>query len=83
MFGKLGNKKKKKVEAPIILYKEKENCCGCSACFAICPNRAIFMKADEEGFLYPEIDTSKCIQCQKCISVCTFKSSQKETGYLE
>ena len=25
------------------LYEKKENCCGCSACFASCPVGAIFI----------------------------------------
>ena len=28
------------------------------------------MKANEKGFLYPEIDKEKCIRCKKCVSVC-------------
>lgn len=69
-------------EIPII-FREKYNCCGCSACFASCPVQAIKMKADEEGFLYPIIDEKKCIRCYKCISVCAFKKNQKEKGFLK
>ena len=65
-----------------ILFDNKENCCGCSACCSICPSHAISMKTDNEGFLYPEIDSSKCIRCNKCLSVCAFKSDQKEKGFL-
>ena len=57
-----------------ILYKKKQECCGCAACFAICPQGAITMIEDEEGFEYPRIDESKCIKCYKCISVCAFKN---------
>ena len=39
-----------------ILYKRKEECCGCTACYAICPKEAISMVEDEEGFEYPQID---------------------------
>lgn len=39
-----------------VLYKRKEECCGCTACYAICPKKAIFMVEDEEGFEYPQID---------------------------
>ena len=39
-----------------VLYKRKEECCGCTACYAICPKEAIFMVEDEEGFEYPQID---------------------------
>lgn len=56
-----------------ILWKEKEECCGCTACAMICPQGAISMEADEEGFEYPILDQSKCVKCHKCIKVCSFK----------
>ena len=64
------------------LYINKENCCGCSACYAICPVNAIFMEPDEEGFLYPIVDEEKCVRCYKCISICAFKVEQEVRGYL-
>ena len=33
------------------------------------------MKADSEGFLYPEIDAIKCVDCGKCKSVCQIHSN--------
>lgn len=48
-------------EVPV-LYKRKEECCGCTACYAICPKEAISMVEDEEGFEYPQIDESKCVR---------------------
>ena len=45
-----------------VLYKRKEECCGCTACYAICPKEAISMVEDEEGFEYPQIDESKCVR---------------------
>lgn len=67
------------------LYGEKISCCGCSACFAICPVKAIQMVADQEGFLYPTIDSEKCICCYKCLQVCNFKKKQmnRENGDKE
>lgn len=56
-----------------ILYKEKSECCGCSACYAICQRKAIKMVRDEEGFEYPLIDYDRCVGCLKCLSVCPFK----------
>jgi ferredoxin len=61
-----------------ILFGNKEDCCGCSACFAICPQNAICMRPDEEGFLYPMIDREKCIGCRMCLRVCAIKSAQEE-----
>ena len=64
------------------LFSKKENCCGCSAYYAICPQKAITMKADEEGFIYPIIDAERCISCYRCLKVCAFKEEQSRRGYL-
>ena len=52
--------------------RQKPNCCGCTACMEVCPSGAISMELDAEGFLYPEIDSTKCIHCNKCERVCGF-----------
>lgn len=54
----------------MIEIKEKEKCCGCTACFSVCPKEAITMRADEEGFQYPYVDDDKCINCGLCERVC-------------
>lgn len=54
----------------MIDIKEKYNCCGCSACVQICPKQCISMTADNEGFLYPQVDSSICIDCGLCEKVC-------------
>lgn len=56
-----------------ILYKRKEECCGCTACFAICTKQAITMIVDEEGFEYPKINEKICIECHNCLQVCPIK----------
>lgn len=58
-----------------VLYKDKALCCGCTACFATCPQSAIAMVEDEEGFDYPEINLEKCIRCYMCLNVCPIKLS--------
>ena len=50
--------------------KDKKNCCGCSACVQKCPKQCISLKEDNEGFLYPEVDKSICIDCGLCEKVC-------------
>lgn len=54
----------------MIDIKEKDQCCGCHACFNICPKNAITMQEDEKGFKYPIIDKEKCINCGLCEKVC-------------
>ena len=58
---------------------DKSQCCGCTACASICPQKAISMVQDEEGFLYPIIDKTKCINCGLCDKVCPVKNARKET----
>ena len=50
----------------------KENCYGCEACAQICPQRAITMQEDKEGFRYPIVDDNACIHCGRCATVCPF-----------
>ena len=48
----------------------KDKCCGCSACYNICPKKAIKMVEDSEGFLSPIIDDEDCINCGQCLKSC-------------
>lgn len=54
----------------MIKITQKEKCCGCRACMQKCPQKCITMKEDEEGFTYPVIDKSRCINCGLCEKVC-------------
>lgn len=54
----------------MINIKSKEDCCGCSACAQRCPKQCIKMFEDEEGFLYPKVDETECINCHLCEKVC-------------
>lgn len=54
----------------MINLKNKQDCCGCSACAQRCPKQCISMQMDNEGFLYPQVDISKCIDCHLCEKVC-------------
>lgn len=47
-----------------------ETCSGCFACANICPNDAISLPTNFEGFYFPIIDQGKCINCGLCDRVC-------------
>ena len=49
---------------------DKSKCCGCNACVQRCPKQCIVMHEDEEGFLYPQVDVTLCIDCGLCEKVC-------------
>ena len=51
-------------------YEERKTCCGCGACREICPQKAIEMRPDKEGFLYPKMNRDLCNHCGKCRGVC-------------
>ena len=54
----------------MIKISNKQNCCGCAACAQACPKQCIMMSSDNEGFLYPKVDESVCINCGLCERVC-------------
>lgn len=60
------------------LYQERSECCGCTACEFACPQGAITMEADEEGFLYPVVDAALCVRCGRCERACVFKEKLVE-----
>lgn len=64
----------------MIQIKDKKNCTGCAACYNICPKNCITMKADNEGFLYPSVNTENCIKCNKCIKVCPIIHPYEKRG---
>jgi len=49
---------------------KKQDCCGCYACYNICPQKCISMLADDEGFWYPVVDIEECTDCGLCEKVC-------------
>lgn len=54
----------------MIKITQKKDCCGCEACRQVCPRQCITMASDAEGFLYPVVDSSKCVDCGMCEKVC-------------
>lgn len=67
----------------MINISDKHNCCGCSACAQRCPKQSITMHEDDEGFLYPYVDSSTCIDCGLCEKVCPVLNQSAERRPLE
>ncbi len=70
----------------MIAVNNKVDCCGCTACFSVCPKSAITMQPDEEGFLYPVVNAADCIECGLCEKVCPIihnqKTEEETVGYI-
>ena len=47
-----------------------KNCTGCMACYNKCSNNAISIVYNEAGFYTPQIDETKCTNCELCAAVC-------------
>ena len=48
----------------------QSECTGCGLCSALCPNGAIMMVKDSNGFSYPRLEPNICIACGKCLTLC-------------
>lgn len=66
----------------MIEINNKADCCGCTACAAICAHDAIRMQPDVLGFLYPKVDKSKCVDCGLCEKVCAFHENYDKSFNL-
>lgn len=53
-----------------IIQVSHEQCTGCGACYNKCPAKAISMKYDSEGFIFPVIDDKLCTNCGLCQTAC-------------
>ena len=62
----------------MIEIKNKRDCCGCCVCASACPKGCIEMREDEEGFVYPQIDRERCINCHRCEKACPVLNVRKE-----
>ncbi len=59
-----------------------DTCCGCGACAAICPAKAIKIKQNDEGFYKAEIDKEKCTSCGLCSKICAVKNNTFKNAKL-
>jgi len=49
---------------------EKKYCTGCLLCGDVCTLEAVSYKRNPEGFLYPIVDSTKCVSCGLCEKMC-------------
>ena len=61
----------------------KEICTGCFACYNSCLKNAIEMQEDELGYIYPNINKDKCINCNLCKKVCPALNEVKRNESIQ
>ena len=52
-------------------------CTGCLSCYDICRHHAISIVL-KNGFLYPEINRSRCVDCHLCEKACPIVTQQRK-----
>ena len=57
-----------------------DKCVGCRSCEYSCPKSCIKMSKNKEGFIYPSINESICVNCGVCLSKCPAYSKLKNTN---
>lgn len=67
----------------MIKIESKNQCCGCSACVERCPKQCISFEEDKEGFRYPKVDESRCIDCHICEKVCPVINTPNESSIVK
>lgn len=67
----------------MIRIEHKKDCCGCTACASICAHHCITMHEDAEGFKYPQVDTTACVDCGLCEKVCPILHPESDNNILQ
>ena len=52
------------------VYREEKNCSGCGYCVHICTKKAISLKENTDGYIFPVINQDQCINCGICRKTC-------------
>lgn len=63
----------------MIRITRKEDCCGCLSCVQACPQNCIKTITDEQGFQYPKVNESICVDCGACEKVCPIINADNHT----
>lgn len=66
----------------MINVEDKSICSGCSACANVCPKKIIKLQMDNEGFYYPQVKISDCIDCKLCEKVCPYITDKKNRSEM-
>ncbi len=61
----------------MFIEPREEECCGCGACVQKCPNKALRMEENKEGFLYPIFNSNLCIDCNLCNKICSYRNGNE------
>lgn len=69
---------KNKMQHINISNPNKANCSGCTSCQTICPKHCISMQMDKEGFLYPFVNETECINCGLCSQSCPWLTKKTQ-----
>ena len=59
-----------------------KKCTGCFGCYNICPDKAIKMKYNNEGFLFPFLVKEKCNNCGICSEICPILNNSDNENRL-
>ena len=58
-------------------------CCGCGACYAVCPKGIISIPLNKDGFYQIDIKEDECVSCGKCVKVCPYLNTEKHNEIKE
>jgi len=58
-----------------------KDCVGCGSCEHSCSHKAITLRPDMEGFYYPIIDNTLCVDCSLCYKSCPQVFHTQELGH--
>lgn len=56
---------------------ESITCNGCQMCKEVCPKQAVSYEVNQEGFWFPKVEYSRCVECGLCVRKCPNKTRIK------